>query len=364
MNFFLSIEKRKSPILEAQKFFEYTNIRAPGKRGSDQKGVGRYYPFGLTMAGISDKALKTNYAQNKYRYNGKELQNQEFSDGSGLEEYDYGARFQDPQLGRMWSIDPHADKYQSWTPYNYTFDNPVLMTDPDGRDGEVTYTQGKGTKKDPNVITIKANYYYNKNTLTEKQAKALNASVAEYNGTQTNTGKEKDGTYTVIKYDLSAKGFDNDEDANSAAAGDKFTNSHGGESSFGNIVTAVDGPQAGSEGENALGEETGGHKITLFNNNIKKATDAGNDEDQTLHNIFNHEIGHNLGGEHTDVSPMAATMTFGRQKPDCMGNCWVPDVPSTPVSNKLAPTLLQRIENPVDRKYLKYEQGATPPSGH
>jgi hypothetical protein len=51
------------------------------------------------MSGISDRALKTNYSQNKYRYNGKELQNQEFSDGTGLEEYDYGARFQDPQLG-------------------------------------------------------------------------------------------------------------------------------------------------------------------------------------------------------------------------------------------------------------------------
>ncbi|WP_177192354.1 DUF6443 domain-containing protein [Chitinophaga arvensicola] len=125
-----------------------------------------YYPFGLTMAGISSNALKgTSYPENRMKYNGKELQEKEFNDGSGLEWYAYGMRDYDQQIARFMRVDPLAGEFVQLSPYQYAGNNPVKNIDLDGlepktsveswdRRTENSYTYPSGQK------IIKADSYW------------------------------------------------------------------------------------------------------------------------------------------------------------------------------------------------------------
>ena len=133
----------------------FDNFSVQYKRGPVLE-ENHYYPFGLTMAGISDKALKTPYAENKYRFNGgNELQNKEFSDGSGLEWYDATHRMYDPQLGRFGQIDPVGEVAASSSLYSFALNNPILLNDPLG--DTTTYPNVIVTALDPNSITAQLN---------------------------------------------------------------------------------------------------------------------------------------------------------------------------------------------------------------
>ncbi len=108
-----------------------------------------YYPFGLTMAGISSKAAGS--IQNKNKFNGgNELQSGEFSDGSGLETYDAVHRMYDPQLGRFHQIDALTDVAHKFSPYGFSNNNPIGFNDPLGLS---TTTPGVNPdNKDDNAI--------------------------------------------------------------------------------------------------------------------------------------------------------------------------------------------------------------------
>ncbi|TAN19017.1 MAG: RHS repeat-associated core domain-containing protein [Chitinophagaceae bacterium] len=93
----------------------------------------QYYPFGLRMAGISDEALPE--VPNNYLYNGKELQQNELSDGSSVGWYDYGFRNYDPQLGKFIEQDPLTDELATVSSYQYALNDPVANIDEDGLAG-------------------------------------------------------------------------------------------------------------------------------------------------------------------------------------------------------------------------------------
>ncbi|WP_394772454.1 RHS repeat domain-containing protein, partial [Mucilaginibacter sp.] len=101
--------------------------------------ITNYRAFGSEIATLSAKAFSK--LENKYKYNGKELQSKEFSDGSGIDEYDYGARHYDPFFGRWMVVDPLAETSRRWSVYNYCYNNPLRFVDPDGMESQAADEQ-------------------------------------------------------------------------------------------------------------------------------------------------------------------------------------------------------------------------------
>jgi RHS repeat-associated protein len=86
-----------------------------------------YYPFGLTMSGISSKALAFGEPKNKEQT----FQEQRFDDELGINYIQFKYRSHDPQIGRFIQIDPLSHDYRHNSTYAFS-ENRVT----DGRELE------------------------------------------------------------------------------------------------------------------------------------------------------------------------------------------------------------------------------------
>ena len=95
-------------------------------------GYDDYDPWGAQLVG---RSVNSGSSDDKYKFTGKERDNE-----TG---YDYfGHRFYDSDVARWMQVDAMADKYPNWSPYSYCLNNPINFNDPNGDSVWVTWQTG------------------------------------------------------------------------------------------------------------------------------------------------------------------------------------------------------------------------------
>ena len=105
-----------------------------------QKNIINYYPYGTVSAfGVEILREYTDGQVEKFLTTQHERDNE-----TGL---DYrGARFYDSDVARFLSLDPHANRYPSFSDYSYVAGSPILFIDPSGKDPESASEELKETR--------------------------------------------------------------------------------------------------------------------------------------------------------------------------------------------------------------------------
>ena len=113
-----------------------------------------YYPFGLSHKGYNDSPTPYgNSAAKMFKFGGKEYQDETIG-GKNLDWYDFHARNYDAALGRWMNIDPLAEKFYQWSPYNYTYNNPLNFTDPTGMGPEDITIRARSEASNGDYVAI------------------------------------------------------------------------------------------------------------------------------------------------------------------------------------------------------------------
>src|SRR5690554_6381681 len=152
---------------------------------TDNFGRPSHYYETLPFGEMIVEHNQSSFYDNKYKFNGKELDD-------ATQMYYYGARYYDPRISIFVSVDPLAEKYPNYGGYIYTLNNPIMFIDPDGR--EVKGVNAESAKK----------LHEDMNTVFADE------KFDAFRGLLTRGKKDEDGNYKSNKLDkISADAFKN-----------------------------------------------------------------------------------------------------------------------------------------------------------
>ena len=188
-----------------------------------------YYPFGLTF----NQYAKSGMVGQRFKYNGKE----EIND-LGLNWMDYGARMYMPDLGRWGVVDALATDYYSYSPYNYSINNPIRFIDPDGNGildkirtlgqkvgnafkgngfknnyqvQKATYDKTSAYLYDVNSALTEGNQLFGTSNSTMSRTEIQSAAISEAGGDpyESTISEKTQDVFEVVEGALESKGSDN-----------------------------------------------------------------------------------------------------------------------------------------------------------
>jgi hypothetical protein len=148
---------------------------------------------------------------------------------------EYGARNYDARLGRWWSVDPLAGKYESVSPYVFTANNPVRYREIDGR-----YYDEANEKKAEKMVRR-----------SERRAEKLERKAQRLENRNQDSGDLRDRVAELRKTARDIKDMGNDQ--NTEYRFEKL-------GSKGARANNVAGPAAMKTGENSQGHEV----VTMY----------------------------------------------------------------------------------------------------